>query len=105
MYMCLFFVQIIRFVDDYQPGWVACEFVDAEGRRHQIVEKVPVVSSDYLDADSAYPRDGQVACEVMGCWTDAGGRELVRVTTARPWGIESSEGLAEFVLLASQLNR
>ena len=24
-------VEIVRFVDDYQPGIVACEFFDAEG--------------------------------------------------------------------------
>ena len=28
-------VEIVRFVDDYQPGIVACEFFDAEGYRPQ----------------------------------------------------------------------
>ena len=33
-------VQIVRFVDSHQPGWVECLLVDAERRRHIIVEKV-----------------------------------------------------------------
>lgn len=45
-------VQIVRFVDSHQPGCVKCLLVDAESRRHIIVEKVPVVTAEDLDADS-----------------------------------------------------
>ena len=61
-------VQIARFFDSHQPGWVECEFVDAEGRGSLITEKVPVVTAEDLDADS----------EV--------------ITTARPICLESREG-------------
>ena len=37
-------VQIVRFVDEYQPGIVACEFLDAAGHCHTIIAKVPLVS-------------------------------------------------------------
>jgi len=53
-------VEIVRFVDDHQPGWVECEFIDAEGRRHTIIEKVPIVSPDKLDSTSEYPQSGFV---------------------------------------------
>jgi hypothetical protein len=96
-------VQIARFVDDHQPGWVACEFVDAGGRSHSIIEKVPVLGSEDLDAASVYPRPGRVGCEIVNRWRDTDGRELVRITTVRPWCIESTEGLSEFVVLAEQL--
>ena len=52
-------------VDSHQPGWVECEFVDAEGRRHLIIEKVPVVTAEDLDADSEYPKSGTVRCEIV----------------------------------------
>jgi hypothetical protein len=34
-------LQIVRFVDDYQPGVVECEFIDANGRPHTFIGKVP----------------------------------------------------------------
>ena len=37
-------VQIVRFVDGHQPGLVECELIDAEGRRHIIVDKYLLVS-------------------------------------------------------------
>jgi hypothetical protein len=96
-------VRIVRFVDEHQPGWLACEFVDASGRSHTIIDKVPVLSGEDLDAASAYPRKGSVGCEVLARWRNNDGRELVRVTTARPWAIESTEKESEFVVLAEQL--
>ncbi len=49
-------VQIVEFVDDHQPGTVKCEFADAHGQVHKLLEKVPVVSLEMLDANSIYPR-------------------------------------------------
>ena len=96
-------VQISRFVDAHQPGFVECVLVDASGRSHVIVEKVPVVSDEDLWSTSAYPRPGFIACEIEEEWVDEDGQALVRVSTARPWSIESSTGQTEFVVLASQV--
>jgi len=96
-------VQIVRFVDAHQPGFVACEFVDASGSSHTIIDKVPVLSHEDLDASSTYPKPGIVGCEVVARWRDKDGRELVRVNTERPWCIESTDGVSEFVVLANQL--
>lgn len=97
-------ITIVRFVDDHQPGLVECEFADAEGRIHKIVEKIPLVTAADLWRDSTYPQPGSVACEVLRKWSDEHGRELARITTDRPWSIESTEGLSEFVMLSSQLS-
>ena len=94
-------VQIVRFVDSHQPGWVECELVDAEGRRHSIIDKVPVLTMEDLDADSEYPTLGRVPCEVLKRYRDEKGRELVLVSTARPVEMESKEGLSEFIVPAS----
>ncbi len=44
-------VEIVRFVDHYQPGIVACEFVDASGRLQTVIEKAPVVSTALASAE------------------------------------------------------
>ncbi len=78
-----------------------CELIDAEGRRHIIVDKVPVLTCEDLDAQSKYPTPGSVPCEVLRRYRDESGRELARVSTARPADIETKEGLSEFTVPAS----
>jgi hypothetical protein len=34
-------VQIVRFVDEYQPGIVECQFRDADGQMHSAIGKLP----------------------------------------------------------------
>jgi len=97
-------VQIVRFVDDTQPGIVAAEFVDAVGRRHTLIDKVPIFSEARLDAASAYPQPGAARCEVLLRKQDAQKREIVRISTLRPDSIESTEGLSEFEVLPPQLS-
>ena len=94
-------VQIVRFVDASFPGWVACEFVDAEGRVHTLIDKYPIFTAKTLDADSKYPQLGDVQCEVLSRSQGSRGRDLVHI---RMPGIESSERLSEFVVLSSQLS-
>jgi len=96
-------VQIVRFGShEPQPGVVACEFVDAENQTHIIIDKVPIFSAVHLDERDSYPLAGSVRCEQLAAWRDARGRELVRITTGRD-GVESTEGLSEFVVLRNQL--
>ena len=94
-------VQIVRFVDDHFPGWVECELVDAVGRRHTFKDKVPMFTVEDLDAQSKYPTPGIIACEVVDRWRDQSGQELVRISTAEPYGIESTEGLSVFTVSSS----
>ncbi len=97
-------VQIVRFVDATFPGWVECELVDAAGHCHTLRDKVPIFTVDDLGPDSRYPAPGIVACEVLERYLDEKGRELARIGTIKPWGIESTEGLCEFTVLASRLD-
>lgn len=97
-------VQIVEFVDDSQPGWVKSEFEDSKGQRHALVDKVPIFSLESLNASSVFPTPGVVQCDVLERWQETDGRELVRVSTARPDCVESTDGLSEFVVLESQLS-
>ena len=98
-------IQISRFVDEHQPGFVECTLIDAPGATHQFVEKAPVVSMLELHANSTYPCGGALECEVESEWVDESGCRLVRINTERPWNIESSTGETRFVILSSQLTR
>ncbi|MGE0144389.1 MAG: hypothetical protein AB7I19_11420 [Planctomycetota bacterium] len=98
-------VAIVRFVDEHQPGFVECVLRDAANEQHVFVEKVPVVTTEDLWATSNYPRPGVIECVVLEQWEDSGGCSLVRVTTEQPWGVESTRGETEFVVLASQVVR
>jgi hypothetical protein len=84
-------IQIVRYADEAQPGWVECQLIDVNHRVWSFIEKVPVVSAEALDAFSVYPRPGVIACEVTE-------RTLgkARIDTARPWGVESVEGETRF---------
>jgi hypothetical protein len=99
-------VQIVRFVDDHFPGFVACEFVDAYKRVHRLMDKVPMVTEDDLDATSAYPRPGGVRCTVLERWRELRAAELgelVRVYIGYPDPMETTEGLQEFVVQSAQV--
>jgi hypothetical protein len=93
-------VQIVRFVGNHQPGWVACDLVDAEGRRHVFIDKVPIFTIEPLDADSDYPKPGILRCKVLKRWQDQKGLQVVRVSTTGPDGVVSTEGLHEFTVSA-----
>jgi hypothetical protein len=97
-------VQFVRLFDvDSYPGWVDCVLTDAFGAKHTLRDKVPIFTADSLTAESVFPCDGEASCEVLACWDDEAGRQLVRITTERPFDIESMTGDYEFVVLAEQL--
>jgi hypothetical protein len=94
-------VQIIGYVDDGFPGWVETEFLDSDGHRHVVVDKVPIFTTEVLDSTSVYPRSGGIPCLISEEWRDGEGRKLVHITTP---GIESNEGLDSFVVLRGQVS-
>jgi hypothetical protein len=97
-------VRIVRFIDDYQPGIVECEFNDADGHRHTLRDKVPIFTTELLDAHTSYPQPGTARCTALRVWQDSLGRGLITISTAAPFSIESIEGLSEFIVLQSQVS-
>jgi hypothetical protein len=96
-------VTIERFVDDEFPGLVDCVLVDSDDCTHRFLEKAPVVGTANLSLDSAFPQFGYIACVIDNEWTDERGRQLVRVGTMKPWGIESTTGETTFTVLRDQI--
>jgi hypothetical protein len=96
-------VVISRFVDEWQPGWVECKLTDAWGCQWTFIEKVPIVTTAGLDAQSNYPQPGVIACEVLERRRSADGREVISVDTTKPRGVESTSGTVRFDVLLEQL--
>ena len=97
-------VQIERCIDASQyPAVVECTLVDAGGVAHRFVEKAPIVTGADLDAGSAYPQPGVIACAVLGVRQAASGQSVMEVDTEQPWHVESVEGLTRFEVDDAQI--
>jgi len=97
-------VTIVRYIsDEPQPGIVECQFEDAHGHRWSFVEKTAYVSIRNLDAQSKYPQEGVLACEIVQHSLDRAGREVIRIDTEHPSHIESVEGETKFDVLPESL--
>ena len=96
-------VQIVRWVDDYQPGIVECSFVDRFGRERTFIEKLPYVSDVQLSESSNYPQPGAIACTVISRTRDRAGREVAEVDTEIPFSIEAIDGETRFHVLVADL--
>lgn len=96
-------VQIERVVDDHFPVWVGCVLTDADGVRHEFVEKEPVIRTGERMSRSHYPHPGHIGCVIEEEWIDELGRSLVRVSTEKPWSIESVAGETKFTVFKEQI--
>jgi hypothetical protein len=96
-------ITIRKFISDDQPGFVECSFFDALHNEHIVQEKVPIVTEKQLDANSNYPQDGIIACEIIGERQDTNGRKIYKVNTSKPWGVDTINGLTEFDVLEEQV--
>jgi hypothetical protein len=96
-------IKITKFISDDQPGFVECTFIDANQKLHFVQDKVPIVTEKYLDANSEYPQDGIIACEIVKEWKDSNGQKIFTVNTSKPWGVDTVDGLTEFDMFEEQL--
>jgi hypothetical protein len=96
-------VQIGRYVDAHFPGWVEFSLVDAHGRPHVFVDKVPAITESHLDESSTYPQPGLVACIALESKVREDGRQLSVIDTQSPYGIASTEGRTQFIVFSEQL--
>ncbi len=96
-------VEIVRFVDNHQPGWVECRLIDAWGNKHSFREKFPVVSTTTLDEGRDYPQPGLIGCQIIKEWQDDQARKIVTIDTELPWHIESKTSKTCFDVLPEQL--
>ncbi len=96
-------IKITSFISDDQPGFVECKFYDALDNEHIVQDKVIIVTDMDLDANSEYPQDGIIACEIVKQWTDTNGKKIFTVNTTKPIHVDTIDGLTEFDLYEEQL--
>jgi len=96
-------VHIVQFVDDSQPGWVRCTFNDIHGKQWSIVEKVPIVTADWLDIKSRYPQRGVIPCQIMEEHIDQANIKVLTIDIGIPLAIETEDGQTRFEVFADQI--
>lgn len=96
-------IKITSFISDDQSGFVECKFNDAWNKERTVQDKVPIVTEKYLDANSDYPQDDVIACEIIKQWIDEDGRKILTISTEKPLAVVTIDGLTEFVILEELL--
>ncbi|HEU4888071.1 MAG TPA: hypothetical protein VFV49_09310 [Thermoanaerobaculia bacterium] len=96
-------VEITRWVDDHQPGFVEFRLVDAFGVSHYFVEKVPIISSASLTRDDDYPRRGELDCTLIAPPSLQDGVSVVTIDTTEPWDVTAVNGQSRFVVDAREV--
>ena len=96
-------VDIICIADNSQPGWVKCVFKDIHDKEWTIIEKLPVVSDEYLSKKSQFPLKGFVAGSIVSERYDANNNKIVLFSTEMPWDINAETGEAQFEVFADQI--
>jgi hypothetical protein len=92
-------VSNLSLVEDGCPPVVRCSVLDADGRNHEFVEKLAVLStSPCLPAP-----DASIDCFVLDTRRDDAGRRVVVVDVGRPWGCETVDGLTTLTVAEDQL--
>ena len=94
-------VQIVRFVDESNPGFVEAQFRDAEGKLHSIIDKVPLFTTAQLWSDSDYPQPGSIECRVLERIVEASGN-LARIHIGA-YHFETADENPEFVVREAEL--
>ncbi len=95
-------VQITQIINTSMfPIVVECVFYDAWGKEHFVQEKLSVLSTKNIITEEDLPCEGVIACELVKDWQDETGRNIITVTTLKPWGIETVNGVTEFDLLGN----
>lgn len=79
--------QALRWVSDDQPGWIEVGLVDADGQEHRIIDKVPVLTSRSITAESAFPAE-------LWLKADAGEVNGERVEVTFDSAVETTDGRA-----------
>jgi hypothetical protein len=77
--------------------------IDANEHAHLFVEKIPMVTTAYLDFASHLPRAGFIPCVVVGRKVRDDERPHVLIDTQTPWGVQSTTGRTQFEVLSEQL--
>lgn len=82
--------SVTKLIDDSTyPEVVLLEFYDINNKKHEVIEKWPVISN--LKFSNEFPKECLIACMII-----EEKENLYIVSTLEPWSIESTSGLTVF---------
>jgi hypothetical protein len=87
--------QAIQWVDDNLPEWIEVSVIDASGRDHRIVDKVPIFTPLDIRSDTSFPTELWIGVDA----TDVDGD---RIAARLKW-VDTQEGLNEPVIAATDV--
>ena len=96
-------IEITKFIDSHQPGFVECRLFDAWNNEFTFRDKVPIFTSEDLNEKSNYPKPGIIACFKIKESIDESNQKIITVNTIKPWDVESLDGIQEFEIFENQL--
>jgi hypothetical protein len=82
-------------VDGSFPGWIEVKVIDAAGRDHRIVDKVPILTTLDMRSDTSFPAELRIGA-------DTGHTDGDHVTARLKW-VETQEGLNELVIATTDV--
>ena len=96
-------VDIVEYISDDQPGFVEVRFKDAWNKEFVVHDKVPIFTTENLDATNTYPQPGVIVCLLVKEFKDKDGRKIMTIDTEKPWGVNTIDELYQFDVLPEQL--
>lgn len=90
--------KAVGWADDAFPGFVEVLITDAEGEKHRVIEKPPVIGDDRLTRDAAYPMSVTLPCDVTKEALDG------TLHVALRHGIESVDGKTHFRVASASVS-
>lgn len=84
-------VTALRWAADDFPGWIEVSIVDADQQEHRVLEKVPVLTTDSITADTPFPVTVWIPAVVDGVGDS-------RVTLTFSSGVETVDGLSKLAV-------
>lgn len=88
-------IKVTDYISNDFPGFVRCEFTDIDGSLHIIEDKVPVLTDQFWDENTTYPRwaliPGKILERRTEILTTKAGKEkkrnIIKISLERPWAI------------------
>lgn len=90
--------EIVRWLaDEPQPGWVEARLLDAAGHVWEFHDKPPIFTTQPVTPTTEFPISGEIRCTVLSR-LETVKRKVVKIATHMPDGLESTDGITEFMV-------
>jgi hypothetical protein len=97
-------VNIMAYADPWNPGWIRCHFLDANGNHRIISEQAPVLTMEGTDPLHKFPAEGLIPCRIIQQSVNEKNELIVKIDISKSEAVSPEEGLDIFDVRADQLH-